>query len=192
MSVQERIGMPLEEFIRLYDEAPFELVNGERILLVPTVAIHSEVIRLLHELLIAYRFIHKNIIIYIETVFAKTDSPNWVKGSRVPDIMIYSTDRLEAYKAETPDWKDKPYLLRPDLCVEVISQNDKYPEVEAKVIEYLADGVRLVWVINPHAKSVTIYTTGSEQITRLTAGHTLTGGDVLPDFSVPVNDIFPA
>jgi Uma2 family endonuclease len=192
MSVQERIGMPMEEFIRLYNEAPFELVNGERILLVPTVAIHSEVIRLLHELLIAYRFIHKNVIIYIETAFAKTDSPDWVKGSRVPDIMIYSTARFEAYKAETPDWKDKPYLLIPDLCIEVISQNDNYTDVEDKVAEYLRDGVRLVWVINPRAKSVAVYTAGSEQITRLTEGYTLTGGDVLPDFSIPVSDIFPS
>ena len=192
MSVQERVGMPMEEFIRLYDEAPFELVNGERIPLVPTVAIHSEVIRLLLELLIVYRHVQKNIVVYVETAFVRTDSPNWVKGSRVPDIMIYSTSRIEAYQAETPDWQDKPYALIPDFCIEVVSQNDNYTEVEDKVAEYLRDGVKLVWIINPRAKSVTIYTAGSEQITRLIAGHTLTGGDVLPDFSAPVSDIFPA
>jgi Uma2 family endonuclease len=107
MSVETRIGMPMEEFIRLYDEAPFELVNGERILLLPPVAIHSEVIRLLHELLIAYRLIHKNIVVYVETVFAKTDSPDWVKGSRVPDIMVYMEARMEEYKAKTPNLERK-------------------------------------------------------------------------------------
>lgn len=190
MSVETRIGMPLEEFIRLYDEAPFELVNGKKILLVPPVAIHSEVIRLLHELLIAYRLIHKNIVVYVETVFAKTDAADWVKGSRVPDIMIYAVARWEDYMSTT-DWQNKPFVLVPDLCIEVISQNDKYPEVEAKVMEYLADGVRMVWIINPRAKSVAVYTAGSELITRLTENHTLTGGDLLPDFSVPVRDIFP-
>ena len=37
MAVQTEIGMPLDEFIRQYDEAPFELVNGERIPLMPPV-----------------------------------------------------------------------------------------------------------------------------------------------------------
>jgi Uma2 family endonuclease len=50
----------------------------------------------------------------------------------------------------------------------------------------------MVWVVNPRAKSIAIYKAGSELITRLTETGTLTGGDLLPDFSVPVRDIFPA
>ena len=53
MDVQTRIGMPMDEFIRQYDEAPFELVDGERIPLVPPVAEHGEVIRLLLRALFA-------------------------------------------------------------------------------------------------------------------------------------------
>jgi hypothetical protein len=53
MTVQERIGMPMEEFIRLYDEAPFELVNGERILLVPPVAVHIIIIKRLMVIFLA-------------------------------------------------------------------------------------------------------------------------------------------
>jgi hypothetical protein len=47
-------------------------------------------------------------------------------------------------------------------------------------------------IINPHAKRAAIYMAVSEQITRLTIGHTLTGGNLLPNSSVPVSDIFPA
>ena len=42
MSVQTRIGMPLDEFIRRYDEAPFELIDGEIIPKMPTVSGHNQ------------------------------------------------------------------------------------------------------------------------------------------------------
>ena len=41
-----KVGMPMEEFIRLYDtEGPFELIDGERKPIMPQVAGHGEVVR---------------------------------------------------------------------------------------------------------------------------------------------------
>ena len=159
MSVQERVGMPLDEFIRSYDEAPFELNDGERILLVPPVAEHGEVIAILLEALILYRQTYGHFIYYTEMPFVLESLPNWVKGSRVPD-----------------------------LCVEVISANDSYIDVDAKVERYLADGVRVVWVFNPRQKSIAIHTPDS--IRRLSEDDALDGGEVLPSFSVPVGTLF--
>ena len=188
MSVQERVGMPLDEFIRSYDEAPFELIDGERILLVPPVAEHGEVIRLLVLALAFYSQVNPNFVFYTEMPFVLESLTNWVKGSRVPDLMIYDKARFQMYQAENPDWKAKPFILVPDLCVEVISANDSYFDVDAKVKRYLADGVRLVWVFNPRDKSINVHTPAS--INRLSESETLTGGEVLPGFSIPVGTLF--
>ncbi len=188
MSVQERVGMTLDEFIRSYDEAPFELIDGERIALVPPVAEHGEVIAILLEALILYRQTYGYFIYYTEMPFVLESLPNWVKGSRVPDLMLYDKARFQAYQAENPDWKAKPFIIIPDLCVEVISANDSYIDVDAKVERYLADGVRLVWVFNPRQKSIAIHTPDS--IRRLSEDDALDGGEVLPSFSVPVGTLF--
>lgn len=77
----------------------------------------------------------------------------------------------------------------PDLVVEVISPNDLYGEVEDKVEEYLAAGVRLVWVIYPPHKAFRIHrANGSVQDLKATTE--LTGEDVIPGFRCPVSELF--
>ena len=55
--------------------------------------------------------------------------------------------------------------------------------------EYFAAGTRLVWEVNPRRRTVTVYT-GPRTSTRLTETDTLTGGDVLPGFSLPLAELF--
>ncbi|HVU13494.1 MAG TPA: Uma2 family endonuclease [Phototrophicaceae bacterium] len=188
MVVQTRIGMPMDEFIREFNEAPFELVNGEKIPLMPPVEEHGLIISLLFELLVLYKQGNPNFGIFTETPFVLEYIADWVKGSRVPDLMIFDKARLEEYRARTPDHKLKPLILVPDLCVEVISANDSYFDVDEKVEGYLKDGVRLIWVINPRLKRITALT--STNTVRLTEADTLDGGDVLPGFSLSVRTLF--
>jgi len=189
MDVQTRVGMPIDEFIRENDKAPFELVNGERIPIVPTGAIHGFVISSLLEALFGWVSIHRIGKIFTETTFIRLDVSNWVKGSRIPDIAFYTQSRLDEYLASMPDWEDKPLVLIPDLCVEVVSKTDNYEDVDDKVVEYLRIGVRLVWVVKPRSQEIAVYS--AEPTKWLTITDTLTGGDVLPDFSIPVADLFP-
>ena len=79
--------------------------------------------------------------------------------------------------------------LAPDLAVEVLSPSDRIADALAKIAMYLDAGVRLVWLVDPADQTVTIFrpeTTPS----KLAADDTLDGGDVLPDFRVPVVEIF--
>ena len=186
--VQIRVGMPMDEFIRQYEQEPFELVDGERIPLMPPVAAHGETIRLLNRAFFIYEALNPHIIVYTEMPVVVEDTPRWVKGSRVPDLMIYEKARWEEYKANTPDWGDKPFVLVPDVCIEVISPTDKYSDVDAKVAGYLRDGVRLVWVFNPREKAVNVHTPNGS--IRLTRTDTRDGGGVLPGFTLPLNDLF--
>lgn len=63
--------------------------------------------------------------------------------------MFFEKNRLAAYKEQTPDREEKPFVLVPDLAIEIVSKNDRYSDINDKVMLYLADGVRLVWVIDP-------------------------------------------
>src|SRR2546423_1455402 len=45
----------------------------------------------------------------------------------------------------------------PILAVEILSPSDTVEEIDEKVDSYLAAGVALVWVIDPHDRTVTVY-----------------------------------
>jgi Uma2 family endonuclease len=175
--------------VRLYDEeGPFEIIDGERIILPPPKAGHVNVTRNILFAVETFAVEHNLGEAFSEGPFVECDIPDWVFGSRVPDVMFYAKERLERYKAEVPDWEDKPFILVPDLAVEVISSNDKYVEVTAKVDKYLEDGVRMVWIAEQTRRKITVRTPNSY----VTPGpeDTLTGGDVLPEFSVKAASLF--
>jgi Uma2 family endonuclease len=80
--------------------------------------------------------------------------------------------------------------LAPDLIGEVISPWDLSADIEEKVHDWLRAGVRLVWVVQPSTRSVTVYRS-LRDVQVLTEGDDLDGYDVLPGFTCPVRDIFP-
>lgn len=75
----------------------------------------------------------------------------------------------------------------PDLVVEVRSKNDTRPAIQAKVDDYLAAGVRLVWVADPFARTVTAHRPGVEPQVYL-EDDTLTAEDIIPGFRLLVRD----
>lgn len=76
----------------------------------------------------------------------------------------------------------------PDLVAEVVSPHDLAVAVNEKLEEWLAAGVKLVWIVHPEHKTVDVYSKGSSR--RLREGDTLTAEPVLPGFAVPVSDLF--
>lgn len=104
---------------------------------------------------------------------------------RIPDVAFYSWDKLPGRKRPR---KPIPGLV-PDLAVEVLSRSSSRKEMFAKRKDYFFSGVRLVWYVDPKARTVDAYT-GVDAVARLTDADTLTGGDVLPGFGVPVAELF--
>ncbi len=103
---------------------------------------------------------------------------------RVPDAAFVRADRV-------PSSGEHARFLRlaPDLAVEVVSPYDRATEVAAKAAMWLEAGVRLVWVIDPRARTVAVHVRG-RPVRTLTEGDELDGGDVLPGFRLPVADVF--
>jgi Uma2 family endonuclease len=77
----------------------------------------------------------------------------------------------------------------PDLAVAILSQSDRANEVAAKVEEWLQAGCLMVWVVDPENRTVTLHQ-GPKEMTIFGPGETLVAGDLLPEFSMPVADVF--
>jgi len=73
--------------------------------------------------------------------------------------------------------------------VEVISPSDTYVEVEEKVLDWIIAGASMVWVVNPHNRTVTVHHF-SKDSTLLTEEDELNGGDVVEGFQCGVAEIF--
>lgn len=191
MAAIERVqDLTLEEFSRLYDqEGPFEIIDGERLPKMPNIARHSLMIRMLFVLLYQHSIANALGEVFNETTFVLTHGSSWVKGSRIPDLMFFSAEKWAQYTAATEGWEDKPFVLLPDLVIEVVSPNDLYSDIQSRVNRYLGDGIRKVWVVDPRRKQVMVYD-GSGHYSTLGMADTLTGNDVLPGFTVALNELF--
>lgn len=104
---------------------------------------------------------------------------------RLPDVAFVSWDRLP--ERRVPD-EPIPNVV-PDLAVEVLSASNTAKEMARKRGEYFRAGVRLVWEIDPRARTARVYTSESS-FTDLAVNDTLDGGTVLPGFTLPLAQLF--
>ena len=102
----------------------------------------------------------------------------------MPDLAFVREDRLAPANA-----RDGYAPYAPDLAVEVVSPSNRMVEILEKITLYGRAGVPLVWLVEPRARTVTVYAVGREPLI-LGEGDTLDGGDVIPGFRLPVADIF--
>lgn len=192
MTVQEKIGMPLDEFIRLSNEEMFELINGERIPRLPTITLHNDTIDKLNMLLKMNAEVKNLGIVRPEATYVLPDryDSHWVTGSRTPDLMFISAERLAAYREANINWKDTPYLIVPNLVIEVVSPTDKFTEVNDKVDAYLSDGVNLIVVIDPQSRKGFVHAPDMDQPLFLSGEDILDFSKIIPGFQLTLSKLF--
>jgi Uma2 family endonuclease len=79
--------------------------------------------------------------------------------------------------------------LAPDLAVEVISPSNSASEMSRRVRLYLDAGTRQVWIVDPSERTITV--DAPDRTARMFIdGEALDGGDVLPGFSLAVEEVF--
>ena len=71
----------------------------------------------------------------------------------------------------------------------MLSEGNTPREMARKVREYFDTGCRLVWIVDPRDRTVAVYTSPGKA-TILTEKQTLTGGDVLVGFRLPLRKLF--
>ena len=175
--------MTADELLAMPDDGwRYELVKGELRRMPPPGDKHGLVTMELAGPLFQYVKEHGLGRVYAaETGFKLESDPDTV---RAPDIAfvrmesVLETGGLEGYRFGAPD-----------LTVEVLSPNDRIRDVEEKVAEWLEAGARMVWVVSPKLRTVTVYRSLTD-IVVLTEKDTLDGGDVVSGFKIKVAEIF--
>lgn len=173
-----------EEFLLLpnpADGSQQELVRGEIITMPPPGGMHG--VSCLKAGRRIGNFVEDNALGTVtsnDTGFITERDPDSVRGS---DVAYWSKEKLPVVPVgyiEVP----------PDMVVEVPSPSNTSKQIRAKLKEYFAKGVRLVWVIAPEDRTLTIYRTPDEgRLLHETA--TATGEEVLPGFTCRVSDLLP-
>jgi Uma2 family endonuclease len=79
--------------------------------------------------------------------------------------------------------------VAPDLAIEVLSASNTEGEMERKLRDYFAAGVRLVWYIDPRTRTAKSYTSVEACVT-VGENESLSGGDVLPGFQLSLGQLF--
>lgn len=186
--------MTMETFIRRFDEQPFEFdaATSQEQIIVPNVMGHIRLNKFFFNAFNKREETIGDVVVFSEAPYVLTYASTWVSGARVPDVMVFNAQRFGAYMAEHPDWERKPALIVPDLVIEIRSEHDTLTEMEDKADRCLADGVRVVWNVDPQKKRVLVYTQGGSVVYRLGVEDTLEGGEIAPGFTLAVAALFPA
>ena len=108
-------------------------------------------------------------------------NPDTVRG---PDVSFFSDEHMPL-DSDIPGYAE----VIPDLVVEVRSPNDSLSELHDKALMWLSYGAHLVWVVVPETRTVDVYRS-SRDISTVSEGGELQGGDVLPGFRCELEDIF--
>lgn len=163
-------------------DLPHELLRGVLRRVMPAAGSHGLVVGRLFVALGRYVQAHGLGELFSEaTGFLLARRPDTVL---CPDIAFVTGERLAAAGLGDPFPE-----LAPDLAVEVLSTGDRAAEVKAKAAEYLAAGVRAVWVIDPAARTVRVHR-GTGEARLLTERDVLDGADVVAGFRCPVAELF--
>ena len=99
---------------------------------------------------------------------------------RSPDVAWVRTD---AWAALTPEQQEKFPPLCPDFVVELASPSDSLADLTLKLNEYIANGCRLAWLLDPKNETARLFRPDGSVSVVKSFEETLSGEDVLPGFS---------
>jgi len=104
---------------------------------------------------------------------------------RIPDVSFISADRLPDRRVP----REPICPIVPDLAIEILSKGNTAKEMDEKLVDYFAAGVRLVWYIDPETRTARAFTS-VDDVQLIREGQALDGGAVLPGFVLPLRDLF--
>ena len=182
----ETVGLTEEQFFRLCSDnrdLRMELTAQKELIIMPPAGFKS-----------SWR---NNVLSTRLTIWAEHDGTGLVCDSsagyrlpntaiRGPDTSWVRRDRLEAFDDKQ---LEKFAHFCPDFVAEVISPSDTLAELQEKMAEYIANGARLGWLIDPFEARVYIYRPG-QVVECLEDPATVSGDPVLPGFVFNVTEIW--
>ena len=181
-------GAPLteeqfEELCRNSPDLKFELSSKGELIIVPPTSPDSgwRNSDLITEVVLWSRKDKTGIVFDSQTLFT---FPNNAKRS--PDVSWMTKEKWEAL---SPSERRKFSRVVPDFVIELLSPSDNLADTQAKMVEYIENGVRLGWLIDPMDKKVYIYRANGE-VEILDDPEIVSGEDVLVGFELKVRKIW--
>ncbi len=175
-TAEQFLDMPKEDTWRC------ELVEGVIIKMSPAGFEHGDVALNVAYLLKQHVMAHSlGKVLAAETGFKVATDPDTVLAPDAAFIRQEEFDRIGMTKKFWPG--------APDLAVEVMSPDDTVRQTDEKAKSWLSHGARMVWVINPKRRTVSVFCPGAETVV-LSEGDVLDGQVVVPGFSCRVDEIF--
>lgn len=108
--------------------------------------------------------------------------PNATQDVRAPDAAFIQAERLR----QTTDSYAK---IVPNLIFEVKSKTDSLAKLRKKIADFLAIGTQVGVLVDPRTRTMEVYRLGVET-TVLKDGEVLTVPELLPDWELPVTEVW--
>jgi Uma2 family endonuclease len=130
-------------------------------------------------------------------VWAKQDRTGIIfdssAGFTLPNGAVRSPDtswiKRERFEALTKEERQKFAHICPDFVIELRSETDRLPAVQAKMREYMENGARLGFLIDPRTRRVHVYRPG-RRVEILRDPEAVSGEPVLPGFALDLHEIW--
>jgi Uma2 family endonuclease len=163
------------------DDCRYELVDGRLVRMSPVGYQHARTVTLF--LLHLQRHVQDRGlgVAVTELGFKIGSNPDTV---RAPDIAFIAAERLPP--TGWPGFFNGP----PDVAVEVLSPEDRRADLRSKVTQYLAQGVRLVLVLDPRDRTAVIYRREAPPAVVRGDAAEVDLEDVVPEFCCRLDGIF--
>lgn len=186
--IVERQIVNVDEFLAIteqpeYEDRTVELVEGEIVEMPLPNPIHAAIlVNLSSEIMTFVRKSGSGRLLAGDAPFVLERNAEGKDTLRGIDIAFISSAKLPASLPR------KPLEFAPDLAVEITSPSNTADDIKKKIQQLLIAGTALIWIVYPELRCVAVHTV--EGSVTLLEADTLTGGEVLPGFEIPVSEIF--
>jgi Uma2 family endonuclease len=162
----------------------YELSEGELIVTPSASFFHNKMGDYLIARLGAFAESHR-----LGDVTGETDIKLVGETVRRPDVAFIRAGRLRGI-----DLDRVPLPVVPDLVIEIVSKSDRADDLLLKVSQYPAAGAKAVWLLYPNTRLAYRYLPDKlePEVRSAAAGHTFEEPELLPGFSLPLEQIFLA
>ncbi len=107
-------------------------------------------------------------------------------ATRSPDGAWVERSRIDALSTKE---RNKYATLCPDFLIELRSSSDRLSVAQRKMREWIANGARLAWLLDPDTRRVYVYQHGTP-VQQLDNPDSVSGDPVLPGFVLDLREIW--
>lgn len=170
-----------EDYEKLPEGAPYQLIGGELIMTPSPVPYHQMIsMKIGYELLKFVEDKKSGIVLYAPLDVYLSESETYQ-----PDIIFISKDRLNIIG-------EKKIEAAPDLVIEILSPSTAYYDLRHKKRIYEKSGVKEYWIVDPMEKSIEVYEniSGEFKLSGMWVEKNKAGSKLLAGFGVELEKVF--